>query len=713
MDVRNGVLSSPPGRGKKNKWRRRAFRVLGILIFILLLLYLLRIPLFAGTLKDYAARLISRAIHLPVTIQDLSGNWITKIEIRGIRSGPPAEGEVFRKLELQGILVSYAPWDLLLGRSTWLRRVEVRGLVLHLDLDQEKGKPSEPSPPPKPLPGFVWDLSPFLDLSIRNFDLHLEKKSFHLEKGRFRMETDGSCALTGERFSFPAPRGEEGPLDLHFSKVGPLLEHIQGTAARVTLSKTKVNFTRFPGTLSFKGNLSHPFGKLSFLGKIMKKRISFRLEGENLRSKGFADLLPPRVSTLFDRISTLSAQGAIDLDDPLNSDLACALTLKGREGKPLREGALQGTASQGDLHLSKFLLSGPWIQLEGKGNLSRRGPWNGEIRCRLEGKPEVRRFLPEAPNLDVEGGFHLALSGKGAKLRNGRLELSLRRLRVPGIPEIRKIEARADLAEGRLLKVHDLSATAGEGGIRGRGEIRFDTEGVHDWKGRIQGDDLDPWSLLGRRKRGKFSFLLWTRGGPDVAGVEGAVRLDPSPGSGLPSLQADTAWDFSWNQGILAVPRRNEGLLAGEPFQWTAKGAISRRKGTLYFPPMEFRGPGMEISARGTFPPLEGVDSLSIVGRITPSKITFQPAASYLRYLEIPGFSVGPGSPPLQVEAHASAQGGSLVFRGGEAGAPVMEFALEEAGAGAAPPPGAEAETPQEDVVDADYEVVDDDEKTE
>jgi molecular chaperone DnaK len=36
-----------------------------------------------------------------------------------------------------------------------------------------------------------------------------------------------------------------------------------------------------------------------------------------------------------------------------------------------------------------------------------------------------------------------------------------------------------------------------------------------------------------------------------------------------------------------------------------------------------------------------------------------------------------------------------------------------EADAGAAPPPGAEAEAPQEDVVDADYEVVDDDEKTE
>ncbi len=680
MDDRKGTLPPPPGEGKKKRRRgKRLLRVLGFLFLSILLLYLFRNPLFSGILKSYVEEILSRELHLPLKIRSLSGSWITGVEIQGVESGSPEPGSVLRRLDLQALQVSYAPWDLLLGRSTWVREVRARGLALHIDLDQEKGLPSRPSPPPKPLPAFLWKLTPLVEVSILDFDLHLEGKSIHLEGGRFHMDPNGACALQGRELAFPTPWKERGPMRLRFTRKEAVLQGIRGSVARGTLSRARVDFSRFPGNLAFRGSLAHPLGKVDFQGKLERKQLTFRLEGRDLRHEGFSFLLPKGFPRTFHAIDHLSAGGSFLLDAPEKSRGTWSLSLSGKGRDLLHSGALAGSYEQGQFTFSQLSLAGPGLQVRGKGTFSLRGKWSGRMEGAIHGSPRVLQLLEKGPLPAGEGNFLLNLSGSGLRPHSGELALSMAVLVLPGFREIRNLRIRAGLEQGNLARIREFRASLGEGEIRGEGEI-FLTPGGPGWHGRLQGTDLAPWSFLGRGKRAALSFSFWGRGRPQTASLEGCLRLDPLHGSGLPRLQAYAALDLSREKGLLLLPRKLFGTIQDHPFHVKAKGALSLEGESLRLPPLEIAGPGLECSLQGTLPPVKKGEFFSLSGRIIPSQVPFSSLPFPSSLLEIPGFSLEPGAAPLQFEGRLTSRGGSLVFRGGEAGAPILEARVEESG---------------------------------
>ncbi len=678
MDDRKGVLPPPPEGGKKKRKRgKRGLRVLGFLLLSILLVYLFRNPLFSGILKSYLGEVLSRELHLPLKIRSLSGSWITGVEIQGVVSGPAEPGRVLRRLELRSLRVSYAPWDLLLGRSTWIRRVRLRGLVLHIDLDQEKGRPSPPSPPPKPLPAFLWKLTPLVDLSIQDFDLHLEGRSIHLREGRFLMDPQGACTLKGRELALPTPWKEKGPLLLRFTRKGPVLEGIRGGLARARLSRARVDFSRFPGTLGFRGNLAHPFGAVEFLGSVNRKELSFRVEGRNLLYAGISSLFPKESPRPFRRIDSLSARGVLLLDALESSRGTWSLSLSGKEGDLLQSGILAGSCEGGKFSFSKLSLAAPWIHVRGKGSLSLEGKWGGHLEGRLRGSPRIQGRFREIPLPAGKGTFSLDLSGSGLRPQSGELVLSMKSLAMPPFREIRNLDVRAALRPGNLVRLRRFQASLGEGSFQGRGEIRFTRAGPR-WQGRLQGTNLAPWFFLGRKKRVSLSFLFWGQGLSGTASVEGGLLLDPLPGSGLPRLQAEAALDLAWKRGLLLLPRRLRGTLQGHPFQVTARGALSRKGTSLVLPPIEVEGPGLECSLEGTLPPARKGEAFALAGRLIPGKVPWTSFPALRSFLEIPGFSMDSAAAPLQFEAHLASRRGRLVLRGGEAGAPVLEAEVEE-----------------------------------
>ena len=680
MDHSKGGPPPPPGGGRKKK-PGRARKFLLVLLSVpalLLVLYLFRGPLFSGPLRSLLGDMLTRALHLPITVGELSGNWITSLEIGDLRSGRPGEGRVFRKLELDRLQVSLAPWDLLLGRPTWIRKVTLRGLVLALDLDQEKGKPGSPGRP-KPLPPFVWKLRPELDISVKLFDLHLEGRSFHLEDGRFRLSPEGVCRLEGRSFAFPAPPGERGPLELSFLKRGAILERIRGRAARVRLEGCRIDFSRFPGILSFQGRLRHPFGRLSFQGRIDGKEMAFRTEGEKLRYQAAALFLPAQVPPLFDQVSTLSARGRIDLDRPLQSELTWALSLEGRKGLPLEEGKLKGKASGGRLVLSRAFLSGPSLQVQARGDLSLSGAWSWGISAKFGGE---LRSLGEAAGIEdlrCRGSLDLHLSGVGLDPEEGELSLLLNRLEARGIPELRDGKARAVLRGGRLVRLEEFRIRGGGGRLEVTGRARLPLSSP-SWEGKAWASGIRLETLLEGGPPGPLDFQFFARGGKSLASLEGVFRLKPPRGSPLPAVEGEGAWDLSWRKGLALVCRRFTGLLEGEPFRWKSRGAVVLDGKSLFFPPTRLEWEGLDAAFQGSFPPREGKEAFSLAAGIQPAGITWKPLVTILSPLKEVGFSLEPDSPPLQVEAGLSSSRWEILFRGGRAGAPTFHARLDPAG---------------------------------
>ncbi len=680
MDDRKGVLPPPPGRGRRRWKRGKAFlRVLGGLLLLLAGLYLFRNPLFSGPLKSFLGNLLSRELHLPVTIHSLSGSWITGIELGGIRSGPPGPGTLFRKLELDRIHLSYAPWDLLLGRPSWIRKVLAQGLVLHLDLDQEKGRPKPPSAPPKALPPFLWKLHPLVDIAIRDFDLRLEGRSLHLEEGRFHLDAGGKGSLEGRGFSLPAPWPEKGPLRLLFSRKGPRIEGISGVAARAHLSGALVDFSRFPPVLAVKGRLRHPLGRIDFLGRIGGDSLSFQVQGKDIGYEAFSFLFPGNLPRPFETLAGLSCRGTLDLERLSRSRGTLSLSLRGTPKDLLLWGDLEGSFQQETLSFRKVLLRGPGLQIQGKGSLSLRGKWRWGMEGKLQGAPGPLKSFPTLPPLAGKGRFSLELSGVGLHPVSGRADLSLARLEVQGLEPIRSLLLKARLEEGDLVEVNRFGADLDQGRLRGRGKIRFDSSGV-DWKGQLRGEDLDPSAFLGGQGKGRVSFLFWGRGGENLASLEGSLAFDPAWRSGLPSLQAETALDLSWKNGGILLLRRFQGLLEGHPFQLAMKGPVEKEPGRIRLSSSSLRGPGLDCTLEGTFPPLKEGEAFSLQARILPSRLPPAPLPLLRSVLEIPGFSLGPRAPALQVEGRLTPHRGRLVLRGGEAGAPVLKVQVEEAG---------------------------------
>ena len=139
---------------RKRRLLRLVTRTTLVLVACVVALYLLRIPLFGGMLRDRVARELSELSETPVSIGSVSGSWFADLTLHDIAFPElPADGSV-RTAAIERVTVEYRVLDLADDPLAALEFVGIDGLELWLHF-AEDDEPIETDDLAQPLADFL------------------------------------------------------------------------------------------------------------------------------------------------------------------------------------------------------------------------------------------------------------------------------------------------------------------------------------------------------------------------------------------------------------------------------------------------------------------------------------------------------------------------------------------------------------------------------
>lgn len=292
----------PSGR----RWKRWSLRFALVFVGLVIAAYLLREQVVHPLLVRALPRIARSAAGIEVSLEELHGDWWTRLEGIGLQIGPGATDGGLRALDARRVVVEYSLLDWVRGVPAWLHGAEAHGVRAEIDLS-EPGEPAPEGSPPAD-PRAIVERLPGLSAS----DIEVE------------------LALPGERTA----RARVERLEL--GTVGA-----EGRA-------WSLDAALLAGTLHASGTLS----ATEIAGEITLGQVSvpdaLQLAGAQLQSGGFA---------------SLSAELHLPWADPLSGSASLELETSGLE---LQERSVEvGRAS---VRLVDGALSAPLVEIRSGGN---------------------------------------------------------------------------------------------------------------------------------------------------------------------------------------------------------------------------------------------------------------------------------------------------------------------------------------------------------
>jgi hypothetical protein len=125
--------ATPPAPTARRRWRRIARGVgalLALAVLALVLAYATRERWLAPFLAGALERRLARASGAEVHIGALGGDWLETLELRELTWRDARPGAALAELEVALARARWHPWRLARGKTDWLERVEVEGLLV-------------------------------------------------------------------------------------------------------------------------------------------------------------------------------------------------------------------------------------------------------------------------------------------------------------------------------------------------------------------------------------------------------------------------------------------------------------------------------------------------------------------------------------------------------------------------------------------------------
>ncbi|MFT5286846.1 MAG: hypothetical protein ACI8TQ_003021 [Planctomycetota bacterium] len=189
---------------------KRRFRFVAIALGIAIASFLSR-SLWAGPLISGLAPIIASAFDVDLEIEQANGDGTSQLELIGVRVGDLGESQPLRKLVAESITFNFSLYELLLGGSDAVQRIQSVGLDLELDFRRSESAP-EDEPAANEQIESEQLLLPELDLERSNITvlLNAETELAFLSTSLRSAPNGQAVIIEADEFEYRA--GEQAPI---------------------------------------------------------------------------------------------------------------------------------------------------------------------------------------------------------------------------------------------------------------------------------------------------------------------------------------------------------------------------------------------------------------------------------------------------------------------------------------------------------------------